>query len=585
MHKTVSASIGSALLTVEEGAYARLDAYLKAIRAHFAATPDADEIVSDIEDRIAEELSETLSARKKVILMKDVEAVIRSMGTVEDFKAFEGETKEQGGEAGKTEDESGSWKHVRLYRDADDKFIGGVCAGIANYFGIDPLLVRLAFGLSLFAGGFGAVLYILLWIVLPEARTTAQKVEMTGGRVTLQAIQERIDEHLPPEQRRSALRKILALPVIVVGGVLRVVGTVLRFVLPLLARLAGAIILIAASFAIAMATVAAFSVLLNPSSPYIGLPLREIAGAGSFAVLLLGSYFVVLIPLIFVLLLGASLVSLRNVFSWPAMGGLLGNWLLALVVLGVAGFTAGPRIEAGMERWRSEHEGVTRRTVAAADFRGIDVGGNILLRVRRGTGTSVSVSEPEGDEGLVTAEVRDGTLYLTRATGERDHCILFCRQYGPEAEITVPALSSLQTFDVARAFAEGMSGDVRLAARDASRISAEVRGAVQVAASDVARIELRGSGTTLLIDGRDASRVDATAFAARDVTATLKDVARADVTASGALRGSLSDASRLSYEGNPATVEVDTSDVARVDGPHEEPSPWEEGLDAEENLR
>lgn len=89
MHKTVSITIGGALFHVEETAYRKLDSYLDAVRSHFASYPDAEEIVSDIEDRIAEELSETLSTKKKVILQKDVDEVIASMGTVEDFKQFE----------------------------------------------------------------------------------------------------------------------------------------------------------------------------------------------------------------------------------------------------------------------------------------------------------------------------------------------------------------------------------------------------------------------------------------------------------------------------------------------------------------
>ncbi len=108
---------------------------------------------------------------------------------------------------------------------------------------------------------------------------------------------------------------------------------------------------------------------------------------------------------------------------------------------------------------------------------------------------------------------------------------------------------------------------------------------MQADAGDVARIELRGTGATLIINGRYASRVDASAFPVRDATVTLNDVARAEVTASGAVRGTLSDASRLSYKGDPGTVEVETSDVARVDGPDEELPTWEEDLDAEENLR
>ncbi len=269
MHKTVSVSIGPTLFVLEESAFATLDAYLKGIRAHFAATDDADEIVSDIEDRIAEELSEKLTARKKVILDKDVADLIRTMGTVEDFRKF--------GSADpvpSAADEPASPRKVRLYCDADDQVIAGVAAGIAKYFNIDPAIIRLAFGLSLLLGGFGFILYILLWIVLPEAKTTAQKVEMTGGRVTLASIQKRIEAAAPVEKTKGFLHKALTLPFALVGSVLRALAKILRILVPLFGRLVGVAVTIGTAFAIAGATSVTFALLLNPDSPYIGFPSR-----------------------------------------------------------------------------------------------------------------------------------------------------------------------------------------------------------------------------------------------------------------------------------------------------------------------
>lgn len=583
MHKTVSVSIGASLFVIEETAYARLDAYLKAIRRHFAKSDDAEEIVSDIEDRIAEELAEVVTARKKVILMKDVDDVIASMGTIEDFQAFDAGAERGHGQ--KTDDRFGgepfSWKRIRLYRDADNQIIGGVAAGIANYFGIDPLIVRIAFALSLLAGGFGVVLYILLWILLPEARTTAQKVEMTGGRVTLQSIQEKIDEHLPPEHRKSAVRKILAVPVAIVAGVANAIGKAARVVGPLLGRLVGLALLLGTSFAIAAATFMTFAILINPSSPYIGLPLREILGGSSFVILVASAYMLALMPLLFILLVAASLVSLRRVLTWPAAGGLLAAWFVALVVAGVTGFSVGPRADTAYQQWRSEHAVTVTEPMHTTDFPafdGIAVSNDLLARIRIGTGLSITTTSSAIASDMFSAGVANGTLTLGHQNS-RGQCIFFCERVRPEMDIVVPSLVYLRASDISRVelSANNTKADLRLTASDASRIYADVDAtAVTAELADVSRIELRGSGSALTATAKDASRLDAFLYAVKTATVNLSDVSRINVTASDSVMGAASDASRVSYRGQPATVDVKTSDIARVSRDDTDADAWDE---------
>ncbi len=349
MFKTVSISIGGMLFVIEEDAYKTLEAYLQAIRAHFAKSADSEEIVADIENRAAEEFAASLSTKKKTIVQKDIDEFIRTMGTVEDFKTFDEEEKV----AGATTETSDAfdWSNIRLYRNPDDQVIGGVASGIANYFGIDPLIVRLLFLVSLFMGGFGVIAYILLWILVPEAHTAAEKVEMTGGRVTLSSIQEKIDQALPPEKRRSAARSIAAAPVVVVRTAATGIGRLIRFIFPLIGRLIGVALIVATAFCIAMLTFTALSLLLNPTSPYIGFPLYETIGWSYYAALLIAGYFAGLIPLIVILLVGASLASMRFIFTAPAALTLGGLWMVAFVTAGVVGFSVGPQLEAAMEQY------------------------------------------------------------------------------------------------------------------------------------------------------------------------------------------------------------------------------------------
>lgn len=136
--------------------------------------------MSDIEGRISELFRGKLSSYKQVITMKDVEEVMAILGSPEDIS---------GGEpAGEVPPRS----QRRMYRDPDRRIIGGVCAGISAYLDWDPLIIRIIFAALIFAGGFGLLLYLILWIVLPEAKTTAQKLEMRGDPVTIENIKDSV---------------------------------------------------------------------------------------------------------------------------------------------------------------------------------------------------------------------------------------------------------------------------------------------------------------------------------------------------------------------------------------------------------
>ncbi len=563
MHKTVSVSIGASLFVIEESAYAKLDAYLKAIRGHFASSPDAEEILSDIEDRIGEELSETLSVRKKVILMKDVEDVICAMGTIEDFQQFDADV--PAGDRKSGDDALPPWKKLKLYRDADDQIIGGVCAGIAKYLGLDPLIIRLAFGLSLLLGGFGVILYILLWILLPEARTTAEKVEMTGGRVTLSAIQNRIDATLPPEKRKSMLNTLFTLPFAIIGTVLRALGRVLRVLFPLAGRLLGLLILVACSFAIAMMTFVLLALLFNPTSPYIGFPLAASLSAWSYVTLLLSAYAAVILPLIFVILFGASLVSLRNVFTMPAVTALGSVWFFMLVVGGVTAFTVGPQIETAVQRYEAEHHAMVTTPFDLRDFTVIEVGGITRLEVTKGDAFKAELESAKDDVALINLAVKDGILTLERSH-RNDRCIFFCGDRGHTLRVTMPSLQKLETSGVAYATVNGFSEEEAMfSASGNSYIEAALDAqTMNINLSGVSHISLKGTGTKLMSVLSGNSTLSASAFSVKTAVVSLSGVSQAMIDASEEITGEASGNSSLYYEQEPAKLEVETSGVSAV---------------------
>ena len=173
MKKTFSVNLGNRVYNIDEDAYLKLNAYLERIESHFSDLKEREDIINDIELRISELFSERLGVNKQVITLADVDEVIRIMGDPHEI-------------SGSEEEPGGTWERSsgskRIYRDPDDRMISGVCGGLAAYTNIDPVIMRLIFVVLLFMG-IGALVYIILWIVVPEARTTAQKLEMRGDSV------------------------------------------------------------------------------------------------------------------------------------------------------------------------------------------------------------------------------------------------------------------------------------------------------------------------------------------------------------------------------------------------------------------
>ena len=174
MKKNISINISGIIFHIEEDGYEKLKNYLDAINKYFSAFDDSKEIIADIESRIAEIFLARLSETKQVITLEDVDGLITTMGSIEDFQAVE----DSEPDPFKIEDEEKSEevKGKKLFRDSKRKIIGGVASGIAHYFSIDPLWIRLLFIVLTFdifitttISGVTILGYIILWIVLPDS--------------------------------------------------------------------------------------------------------------------------------------------------------------------------------------------------------------------------------------------------------------------------------------------------------------------------------------------------------------------------------------------------------------------------------
>ncbi len=182
MKITVSINLGGYSFNIDEDAYAELKRYLKNLELHFAGEESSSEILSDIESRMSELFRAKLTTYKQVIDIEDVHQIIKVLGTPEDISESEGPS---------NRDKFSSPGYHRMYRDTDHRVIGGVCAGMAAYWNLELWLVRLIFFI-LALMGVGILIYLILYIVLPEAKTTAEKIEMKGNPVNIHNIKDSV---------------------------------------------------------------------------------------------------------------------------------------------------------------------------------------------------------------------------------------------------------------------------------------------------------------------------------------------------------------------------------------------------------
>jgi phage shock protein PspC (stress-responsive transcriptional regulator) len=330
MKKTISINISGILFHIEEDGYDSLRKYLDAINTHFSSYSDNQEIISDIENRIAEIFLSNLKNNKQVITAENVEKLVEKMGTIADFVAGEQEKSEGKIDLDAEEKEEDPYKYVtppnaesggykklvrlenkkilggvcagfahyfaidplwtrliailllfsgnfklnlgsfdilpdsftislslgifaaiayivlwvilpvsydlaedknikKLYRNPDDKVLGGVSSGLSAYFNFEVLYVRLAFVLLIVAGGSGILIYLILWIITPVASSITERIRMKGGEITLDNIDSTLKENRNPSASipESRTKTILLTPFRILGQVIEAIGSAL----------------------------------------------------------------------------------------------------------------------------------------------------------------------------------------------------------------------------------------------------------------------------------------------------------------------------------------------------------------------
>jgi phage shock protein PspC (stress-responsive transcriptional regulator) len=330
MNKTVNINIGGLVFHIDEDAFQKLTRYFEAIKRSLSNSSGKDEIMKDIEMRVAELLSEKQKSDKHVINNKDVDEVIVVMGQPEDYR-LDDDADEKASEPLYT----GS-RTKKLYRDKDRGTIAGVCTGLGHYFGIDAVWIKILFLILFFGFGTGLLAYIILWIAMPKAITTADKLEMTGEPVTISNIERKVREEFD-----SVTNKFKNADYDKMGNEIKSgangIGDFFVTIFKVFAKVLGAIIVVFSSIGLLAICFCSIFMIFSSSMPenyilnHISTPIgleTPIWVQGVLFLLAAG------IPAFFFLILGLKLLvtnlkSLGNIVKFS----LLGIWVIAVGVL------------------------------------------------------------------------------------------------------------------------------------------------------------------------------------------------------------------------------------------------------------
>jgi phage shock protein PspC (stress-responsive transcriptional regulator) len=243
MERVETININNIVFSIDENAFDKLTSYLDALERYFGNEQDGREIIADIEARIAELFSDRTGGNASVVTVADVTTVINTLGTPEDIAGTDAEFETPN--AGDKEETFSPplWKKNRhLYRDPDHRYLGGVCAGIAARLGVNPIIIRLLFIVTAWLYGFSILIYIFLWIIIPMAKTTAQKLEMRGEPVTVSNIEKNVRDAINTSYLEQSLRNFLTEAGELGGKVFGVIWRIFCFFLGLALFLTGVVI-------------------------------------------------------------------------------------------------------------------------------------------------------------------------------------------------------------------------------------------------------------------------------------------------------------------------------------------------------
>jgi phage shock protein PspC (stress-responsive transcriptional regulator) len=421
MKKTLTINLNSNVFHIDEDAFQCLKNYLNAVDKHFPNSEEK-EILRDIEARIAELFNEKLSASKSVIEIADVEEVISILGQPNQFGGEDEKSDENAQKENEKQQEKPKNFARKLYRDPDKKVFGGVLAGIAAYFGFDVVWMRiLAVAVVMFGFGTPIVLYIIAWVVMPEAKTAAQKLEMRGEEVTVDSIKNFFESEQFHENANQIGSKF--------GEVVMVIAKILFVFIGIIGIITGFCII----FGLLIGAVALFF-----SDKWL---VFDYGTMGLHTLFWAGIIFLLLIPATGMFIGGLRLVKNRKNLQKTRRSGIFGwfmlvIWITSLLVV-IACAVKAENLKYNLGIGRNKGELVTENRLVSG-FKAVEIGNGINVDFIKSDTVFVKISSGKNILKDIRCEVKDSVLYLK---SERRHN--FFNRYDIRVKIGIKKIENI----------------------------------------------------------------------------------------------------------------------------------------------
>ena len=495
MKKSININLGNRIFYIEEDAFVVLEKYLEEIKTKFGSYSDSEEIILDIEARMAEHFDQNKNKDVAVVItLSDVEHLINVMGKVDQFES--GEETEQIRVEIK--------KRGRLFRNPDNMVIAGVAGGIASYFNWDPIWVRIAFFLSVFLGGYTIILYVILWIMIPIAKTESDRLEMNGDTFTLASLEKNIKDKVNEVEIKNITNKVSGSTNRVLHGGM----AILKQIFGKLIKFFGLFLMIIATLSLILLTfVFIVAFVTSDNSYYVQFPVKEFLGSLQYYLIIIADYVVAFIPLLFVYFLGRRLFDkTRTIFGYLSVS-LIVIWFVAIATIGVIILQNIPRYESFV----ASHPILALQSEVhnVEQFNKIEVSDDINLKIVSGSST-VSSLATEADRKNLKVGVSEGKLRISRNMDVVRETCWFCNYREIEVVVQVDNLEEIIIKNGAKVKINEYSGsDLNLSVNGGSYVNGNLNFTnLHLNANDGSYVALKGQVDNLFMIATDGSSLN-----------------------------------------------------------------------------
>lgn len=555
MKKTLTINLNNIVFNIDDDAFEVLNKYLFDISNHFSSDEDKEDIMLDIEARIAELFNERLNRNKNVITTDDVNEIIGIMGNPSQFSDSEN-TEEQQSTEGTSENTKSEKKkqRKRFYRDPENSFLGGVAGGLAAYLNIDVTIIRIIFVvLAFISSGIAIPAYILVWLITPEAKTFSQRLEMQGEDVTVENIKSEFNNaknYVQSDDFKSS-----------VNSVGRTLGNIFKWIVKAFFVFIGIILGFVGFVIIAALIFALFVAIFNPALASDAFFFGIFNTEGSMLLPLIALLLVIGCPIFILIYWAIRTVSGKKDKSRTAYWVTLILWLAGLFMLISIGAKTSMKIrQNGIEplwnMWNNE-EDFQDEIRFVEKFDAIDVSGNISLDILQADTQSVVISTYPSYLSSVTTTVENGTLYIGSNNSNnisRSNPIKIALTTNSLNEITARGACKINTENKFKTD----SLNILLQGASNADLNVDVSSKLEIRMEGASKIHLEGVCQTMRIEAYGASKINSENLITKYADVEVAGASFAKVYASESINADALGASKISCIGSPKIVNKKT---------------------------